>query len=120
MHHGARRPARSIGQCGDDLRSGGGIRTEKADAFGTRSAFGRVVSRHNPGARDGIFAEFHALGKHCGRSCVKRAGEQVSSFKVSSFKVSSFKVSRFHGFRFQVSRFHGFMVKLDFSLSLKL
>ena len=23
-----------------------------------------VVSRHDPGARNGIFAEFHVLGKH--------------------------------------------------------
>ena len=52
------------------MGSFGGIRTETTNRFGTWRAFSEVISRHNPGAGDGIFAEFHALGKHWDGTCV--------------------------------------------------
>ena len=70
MHHRSRRPPDRARHGRDDLRGLGRIRAKTAGRFRTRRALRRVVSRHDPGASDGIFAEFHVLGKHCGRSRV--------------------------------------------------
>src|ERR1700722_20386146 len=65
MHHRPRRPPRRGWHRRNDLRGFGRIRTKTASPFRTRAA--GLISRHNPGASDGIFAEFHVVDKHCER-----------------------------------------------------
>src|SRR5579863_4139982 len=72
MHHGARRPGRPgrIRRGSNDLQRGIGIGTEAAGGFGTRYWVARIVAGDDPRACDGILAEFHEEGEHCGRSRV--------------------------------------------------
>ena len=72
MHHGAGRPrnARSVGRFRDHLQGRRGIGAETADGLGARLA--GIVAGDDPGARDGILAEFHGKGKHRERAVVNR------------------------------------------------
>jgi hypothetical protein len=74
VHNGTRGPgwAGSIGSLRDDVQTG--IGAERARRVGTRSGVAGIVAGHDPRARDGIFAEFHAnrKGEHQERSAVNR------------------------------------------------
>jgi hypothetical protein len=66
MHHGARRPASAdrVGNGGDDLRRIFRIRTEAAADFRPRTDLRGIVPGDDPRARDGIFAQLHAIREH--------------------------------------------------------
>src|SRR5258708_1999107 len=72
MDHGTSGPRSSAGVrhgC-DDLRGRRRIRAKQASGFRTWRALGGVISGDDPGSSDGILAEFHGTGEHCGRTRV--------------------------------------------------
>src|SRR3982074_3583693 len=72
MHYGTSGPRRSarVWHSCDDLRGRRRIRAKEASGFRTWRALGRIISGDDPGPGNGILAEFHGTGEHCGRTRV--------------------------------------------------
>ena len=70
MHHGSRRPSCPTRHGRDDLSWLSRVGTKSTGRFSRLRAYRRLVPGHYPGPSNRIFAEFHALGKHSGRSHV--------------------------------------------------
>jgi hypothetical protein len=72
MHDGTGGPGSSsrVRHGCDDLRGRRRIRAKQTGRFRTWRALGGIISGDYPRSRDGILAEFHATGEHCGRTRV--------------------------------------------------
>src|ERR1700687_4115049 len=74
VNNGTRGPwdAGGIGRFRDHLQRRRGTIAKTADGLRTRSGFGRIIASDDPGAGDGILAEFHREGEHWKRTAVNR------------------------------------------------
>src|SRR6202158_2407400 len=74
VNHGTRGPgdAGRVGRFRDHLHRRRGAVATPADRLRTRSGFGRIIASDDPGAGDGILAEFHREGEHWKRTAVNR------------------------------------------------